>query len=174
MRASWSDPFKLAYETFYGPYNWNRYPLAPLGCKAVVYVDRDTTGLWASRGVDGWYLGPLMDHYWWDVYYIPETRGYRVLGSTEPFLQHCQLPDMTPHQHLCALTNKLCEDSGQASMMPKGKHILRLLHNQLHIWFTCPSTYHGGTKGEWKHITWSKRGWTKGDWWLTHHHHTLN
>ena len=63
MQHSPIDPSKLAYETLCGPYNWNRHPLAPLGCKAVLYEDGNTRGSWASRGVDGWYLGPLMDHY---------------------------------------------------------------------------------------------------------------
>ena len=52
MRASRVDPTKLAYKVMNGPYNWNHYPLAPLGCKAVVYEDGDTQGLWASRGVN--------------------------------------------------------------------------------------------------------------------------
>ncbi len=63
MRCSRIDPSKSAHETLYGPYDWNRYPMAPLGCKAVVYKDGDTRRSWASRGVDGWYLGPSMDHY---------------------------------------------------------------------------------------------------------------
>jgi hypothetical protein len=58
MRASRVDPIISAYEALNGPYNWNRYPLAPLRCKAVVYEDGDSCGLWASCGVDGWYLGP--------------------------------------------------------------------------------------------------------------------
>ncbi len=29
LRASHIDPTKSAYEVLYGPYNWNRYPLAP-------------------------------------------------------------------------------------------------------------------------------------------------
>jgi hypothetical protein len=44
MRASRKYPTKSAYEVLYGPYDWNRYPLAPLGCKAVVYEDGDTRG----------------------------------------------------------------------------------------------------------------------------------
>jgi hypothetical protein len=48
MRASRKYPTKSAYEVLYGPYNWNRYPLAPLECKAVVYEDGDTRGSWAS------------------------------------------------------------------------------------------------------------------------------
>jgi hypothetical protein len=45
MRALQIDPSKLAYEVLYGLYDWNRYPLAPLGCKAVVYKNGDTRGL---------------------------------------------------------------------------------------------------------------------------------
>jgi hypothetical protein len=78
MRASRIDPTKSAYEVLNGPYDWNRYPLAPLGCKAIVYEDGDTRGSWASRGVDGWYLGPSKNHYRCDHYYIPETRAYRI------------------------------------------------------------------------------------------------
>ncbi len=54
MQASQINPEILAYEALNGPYDWNRYPLAPLGCKAIVYKDGDTRGLWASRGIDGW------------------------------------------------------------------------------------------------------------------------
>ena len=63
MRASRINPTISAYKALNGPYNWNRYPLAPLGCKAVIYEDCDIRELWASRGVDGWYLGPSRDHY---------------------------------------------------------------------------------------------------------------
>ncbi len=76
LRASGINPTKLAYKVLYRPYDWNRYPLTPLGCKAVVYKDRDTRGLWTLHGVDGWYLGLSMDHYRCDLNYIPETRGY--------------------------------------------------------------------------------------------------
>jgi hypothetical protein len=76
LRASGVNPAISAYKALNGPYNWNRYPLAPLGCKAVTYEDRDTQGSWASRGVDRWYLGPSLDHYRCNVYYVPETSAY--------------------------------------------------------------------------------------------------
>jgi hypothetical protein len=57
MRASQINPEILAYKALNRPYNCNRYPLAPLGCKAIVYKDGDTRGSWASWGVDRWYLG---------------------------------------------------------------------------------------------------------------------
>jgi hypothetical protein len=104
MHASRVDPTRSAHEVLNGPYDWNRYPLAPLGCKAVVYEDRDTRGSWALQGVDGWYLGPSKDHYWCNLYFIPEMRAYCISGSTELFPQHCQIPCLTKHQHFWALT----------------------------------------------------------------------
>jgi hypothetical protein len=86
MQCSRIEPSKMAYETLNGPYDWNRYTLVPLGCKTVVYEDSDTRGSWASQGVDGWYLGPSMDHYRCNLYFIPETRAYRISGSTKLFL----------------------------------------------------------------------------------------
>jgi hypothetical protein len=82
LRALQIDQTKSAYEILNGPYDWNWYPLAPLGCKAVVYEDGDTRGSWASRGMDAFYLGPAIDHYQCDHYYIPETRAYRISGSS--------------------------------------------------------------------------------------------
>ena len=65
MRASRIDPTMSAstYEALNGPYDWNRYPLAPLGCKSVIYEDCNIRILWVSRGIDGWYLRPSHDHY---------------------------------------------------------------------------------------------------------------
>jgi hypothetical protein len=41
------NPAISAYKILNRPYDWNRYPLAPLGCKAVIYKDSDTRGSWA-------------------------------------------------------------------------------------------------------------------------------
>jgi hypothetical protein len=53
LRALQIDPTVSAHEILNGPYDWNQYPLTPLGCKAVVYKDGNTRGSWASRGIDG-------------------------------------------------------------------------------------------------------------------------
>jgi hypothetical protein len=76
LRASRINLSISVYKILNGPYGWNRYPMAPLGCQAVVYKDGDSRGSWASQGVDRWYLGPSQDHYRCDPYYIPEMRAY--------------------------------------------------------------------------------------------------
>jgi hypothetical protein len=92
MQALHIDPTKSAYEILNGPYNWNRYPLAPLGCKAIVYKDGNSQGLWASWGIDVWYMGPSKDNYRCDYYYIIETRAYRISGLTELFPNTVSFP----------------------------------------------------------------------------------
>jgi hypothetical protein len=131
MRASRVTPPILAYKAINGLYDWNQYPLAPLGCKVIIYEDGDKRGLWASRGVDGWYLGPSLNHYWCDVYCIPKIRAYHILGSTKLFPQHCQLPILMPHHHLCELTEQLVAKGTIAGTTTIGRCLLMLL--QLHI-----------------------------------------
>jgi hypothetical protein len=48
LRASRINPDISAYEALNGPYNWDWYPLAPPGCKAVIYEAPAVRGLWAS------------------------------------------------------------------------------------------------------------------------------
>jgi hypothetical protein len=68
-----------------------------------------------------------MDHYQCDSYFIPETQAYRISGSTELFPQHCQLPNLSPHQHLRALTDKLAKSTKIAWAMPNGRRLIKLL-----------------------------------------------
>ncbi len=130
MRASRINPEILAYEALNGPYDWNRYPLAPLGCKVVVYEDGDR-GSWASRGIDGWCLGPSKDHYQCALYYIPETRAYCISGSAELFPQHCQLPNLTPDQHFRALIDELANETATANKIPTGRRLIKLLQSRI-------------------------------------------
>ena len=84
-----------------------------------------------SRGIDGWYLGPSKDHYRCALYYISETRAYRISGSTELFPQHCQLPNLSADQHFRALTDKLAHETATANKMPTGRRLIKLLQSKI-------------------------------------------
>jgi len=107
MRRSRIDPSKSAYDVLHGPYDWNRFPLAPPGCKAIIYESPAQRGSWGSHGVDAWYLGPSLDHYRCCHYFVPQTRAYRISGSAELFPQHCQVPCLTTREHLQGLTTEV-------------------------------------------------------------------
>jgi hypothetical protein len=55
-------PEMSAYEALEGLYDWNCYPMAPSGTKAVIYKDLDTRASWAPHGLDAWLLGSSKDH----------------------------------------------------------------------------------------------------------------
>ena len=107
LRRSRISPTKLLYEMLEGPYVHNCYPLAPLGTRAVIYKDSDTRASWGPHGLDMWYLGPSKDHYQCHIYYVPETKGYRVSGLAELFPQHCQEPTYSPELHVRELSTEL-------------------------------------------------------------------
>jgi hypothetical protein len=62
LRWSRVNPAVSVYETLKGPYDWNHYPLAPLGTKAIIYKDSDTRASWVLHGLDAWLLRPSKDH----------------------------------------------------------------------------------------------------------------
>ena len=74
---------------------------------------------------------PLINHYRCNIYYIPETRAYSVSGSAELFPQHCQLPNLSPHQHLRKLTDELAAKGTIVGAGTKGRRLLKLLQSHI-------------------------------------------
>ncbi len=116
MQASHINPNMSAYEAIWGPHNWNHFPLATPGCKAVIYKSPDAQGLWGSRGTNAWYLGPLVDHYQYNHYFVPKMRAYQISRSAKLFPQHCQVPFLSTKDHLQELTDGMV--SALATMTP--------------------------------------------------------
>ncbi len=137
--TSRTNPEISAYEALNGPYDWNKYPLAPPGCKAIIYKAPAVHGSWASRGTDAWYLGPSKDHYRCNLFYVPETRAYRISGSAELFPQHCQVPNLSRDEHLKALTEELKPETTAAAGTTKGKALLKLLRTHLDTMILPPT-----------------------------------
>jgi hypothetical protein len=107
LRPSCINTTMLAYEAVHGPYDWNRFLLAPPGCKAVIYEAPESQGSWANHGTDAWYVGPLPDHYWCNHFFDPYTRAYRVSGSAELFPQQSQVPFLMCNKYLQEVIDKL-------------------------------------------------------------------
>jgi hypothetical protein len=127
LRKLRMTPGISAYKALNGPYDWGRYPLAPIGCKAIIYEVPAVRGSWASGGTDTWYLGPSKDHYRCNLYYVPEMRAYRISGSAELFPQDCQVPNLSPKEHLRALTKELQTTAQSVKETPKGRAMIRTL-----------------------------------------------
>ena len=138
LRALRSKPAISSYTELNGPYNWNRYPLAPPGCKAIIYEAPAVRGSWAACGTNAWLLSASKDHYQCNLYYVPKTQAYRISGSAEIFPQHCQVPDLRPMEHLRALTAELTCETMAAACTTKGKELLKMLRTHLDDLMTPP------------------------------------
>jgi hypothetical protein len=68
-----------ANHELYGPFDFNKMPLALLGTKALVYNDPATRTSWASHATDGFYAGPSTNHYRCLHFYIPATQCFDSL-----------------------------------------------------------------------------------------------
>eukprot|EP00804_Cyclotella_cryptica_P013523 CCRYP_017243-RA/>CCRYP_017243-RA protein AED:0.41 eAED:0.30 QI:0/0/0/1/1/1/5/0/1642 len=133
LRTSRIDPSKSAYHQLHGHrYNWNAYPLAPPGTKAVIYESPTTRTSWGTRGLDAWYCGPAFDHYRNMKFYVPSTKAYRVSGSYDLFPQHCILPTFTPAQHTQEVHRELFE-SLQTLDKPTKRKFLKKIAKALEI-----------------------------------------
>jgi hypothetical protein len=63
--------------------------------------------------------------------FFPETQAYCISGSAELFPQHSQIPNMSPHLHLLALTDELWDTTAVAASTSKGRRLLKLLQSNL-------------------------------------------
>ena len=93
--------------------------MAPPRTRAVVYEAPAGRTSWGTRGVDGWYCGPVFDHYRNMRFYIPETKAYRTSASYDLFPQHCQLPTLSDQQHNKNLAKEWIENVQRLKNKPK-------------------------------------------------------
>jgi hypothetical protein len=49
-------PTVSAYQYVHGAFDYNRMPLAPMGCAVQVHESNERRGTWAANAIDGWYL----------------------------------------------------------------------------------------------------------------------
>ncbi len=107
LHPSCINPKMLTYKAIYGPYNRKRFPLTLPGCKAVIYKSPETHTSWGSCGTNEWYVGPSLNHYRCNHYFVPKTWAYCISGSCKLFHQHCQVPFLMGNKHLQEVINKL-------------------------------------------------------------------
>ena len=85
LRVSRINPKLSAYDIINGPYNYMATPMAPPGCKAIIWNPQRRT--WDPKGLDAWYIGRAPMHYRCYEVYIPDTKGFRISDTVE-FLPH--------------------------------------------------------------------------------------
>ena len=91
LRASRCNPKFFAYAILEGEFNFNKTPLVPPGSKTLVYKDTKMQTSFAPHAKDAWYIGSAMQHYRCYKFWLPETRGTRIIKTAKFFPLHCTM-----------------------------------------------------------------------------------
>ena len=102
LRQSNAAPNVSAYAHLSGPFDYNKMPLAPMGCKVQVHETTNKRGTWSYHSVDGWYLSTSPDHYRTHTCHIKSTGSDRLSNSVQFLHKHITNPTLTPADKLMA------------------------------------------------------------------------
>jgi hypothetical protein len=92
LRKSRNNPRMSAYAQLNGHFDLNRTPLAPPGTRVSAHEKPDQLASWDPHGVDGYYLGPALDHYRCYQVHVTKTKGTRIVDTVEFFLSKISMP----------------------------------------------------------------------------------
>jgi hypothetical protein len=89
-------PTVSAYAHLSGPFDYNKMPLAPMGCEAQIHEKTNKQGTWAYHSVDGWYLFTSPEHMCTHTCYVKATKSechldtvhFKHKNITNPTITH--------------------------------------------------------------------------------------
>ena len=93
LRRSRLNPGISAYEQVDGIHNFERTPLAPLGCKVKIHEKPHKRLNYASHSVNVWHLGPAVHHYRCYTCYNIDTGGETTPDTIAFFPEFMKMPN---------------------------------------------------------------------------------
>jgi hypothetical protein len=108
LRQAKVDPSVSAYQFMHGEFDYNKMPLAPLGCAVQMHESPNRQKTWNVHSLNGWYPGTSDKHYWCYTIYCTKTRSERI--SDTVFFQDKYLtqPVVTPVDTMIKAMSNLC------------------------------------------------------------------
>ena len=102
LRGSRMNPKLSAHAQLFGPFDYNRTPLAPPGTRVIIHDKPSNRDSWAAHGLDGWYLGPALESYRCYLCWLTETRRERICDTVAFLPLHVALPVATANDMILA------------------------------------------------------------------------
>eukprot|EP00804_Cyclotella_cryptica_P009107 CCRYP_003191-RB/>CCRYP_003191-RB protein AED:0.38 eAED:0.33 QI:0/-1/0/1/-1/1/1/0/471 len=102
LRQSNAIPTISAYAHLCGPFDYNKMPLAPLGCNVQIHEKTDQRGTWTFHSIDGWYISTSPKHYHTHRCHIVSSNSKRLSNTVQFQRTHITNPSLLPHNQLMA------------------------------------------------------------------------
>ena len=100
LRSSRKKTSLSAHTDINGNFDFNATPLAPPGTKVLVHEAASNRPSFSTHAVDGWYIGPYLNHYRCYHCYISTNASTRHSDTVEFFPKHFNLPKVTNSTYL--------------------------------------------------------------------------
>ena len=129
IRQSNATPNVSAYAHLSGPFDYNKMPLAPMGCDAQIHEKTDKRGTWSYHSIDGWYLNTSPEHYRTHNCAIKSTKQERLTDTIQFNHKRITKPTLThADKIMAALADciKHIKNSGRDTQQQK-RDILQLM-----------------------------------------------
>ncbi|KAL7475074.1 hypothetical protein ACHAW6_001009, partial [Cyclotella cf. meneghiniana] len=96
LRQSNVAPNISAYSYHHGPFDYNRMPIALMGCAVQFHIKPTRRKIFGEYSADGWYLRTSPEHYRCHVVFVKATRSKRITDTV--FFKHKYItqPTVTP------------------------------------------------------------------------------
>ena len=95
LRQSNATPTISAQAHLFGNFDFNRMPLAPIGCAVQIHEETSQRKTWAAHSINGYYLGTSPDHYRAHRIYVKPTGAETERVSETVFFKHKYLTNPT-------------------------------------------------------------------------------
>jgi len=100
LRQSNTNPAISAYQHVNGIFDYNKTPLAPLGCAVEMHESNNRRKTWDPRSLTGWYLGTSTEHYRCHKIFCKKTRSERISDTVFFRHQYITQPTITPEDQI--------------------------------------------------------------------------
>ncbi len=78
LRQANKTPSVSAYEFVNGKFDYNKFPLAPLGCAVEMHESTNRQKTWDPHSLSSWYIGTSMEHYRCHKIFCKKTCSERI------------------------------------------------------------------------------------------------
>jgi hypothetical protein len=96
-----------AHTYVYGQHDYNRMPLAPLGCATQCFAANTQRLTFGAHSMDSWYIGTSNEHYRCQKVFLKETRAERITDTIIFHHKRITCPTVSAADAIVAAANNL-------------------------------------------------------------------
>jgi hypothetical protein len=109
LRQSNAVPTVSAYQYAHDNFDYNKMPLAPMGCPVQLHQSNTKRASWAENSINGWYLQTSPEHYQCHVIYVKQTKSKQVSDTVFFKTKYITQPTMMPADVITKAINDLTQ-----------------------------------------------------------------